>query len=525
MARRVVTLSAFVFLIGAIFFLSRRSTQLPLPPAYSPNGANEPFSLAAFYTGVPYTSSWGSWWHPQRLRPTGSGLIGKGWNLLYHLGGNGPWIEKVDGVVEGGIGTPDECVVDQVHMMSRHAERFPTKAVGGRMLDLLDRMRSQKTKLKGDLEFVNSWEYFTSEQLTTTGPFAGTLEAFTTGVKLRTRYDHLVGTSSASPKTNFWASDCDRVIDTARYFGAGFFGLDWESTAKLHVIPETEDRGGNTLTPGDTCVKYRTDLKRGHDHGAEMLAKFRATYLPAIADRLEKQNPHIRFTDAEIYSMQETCGFETLVRGSSRWCDVFSRKEWENFEYARDVIHFYRAGPGNPYGPTMGHLWLNATTNLLRAGPTAGPLFFSLSATSPTPSNITQLTPPSVHDGDIVPLLAAVALPTPLSPTDLPITHRPTHNPYETSQLVPMGGRIIFERLTCSSRSSSRHSSPPAVAVRVNINDGVVAIPGCDTGPGRSCPLEEFEALVERRGREVGDFRKVCGLGGDSEAAIGFLHQ
>lgn len=39
------------------------------------------------------------------------------WNLLYHLGGNGPWIPRVDGIVEGGIGTPDSCEVDMVHMV------------------------------------------------------------------------------------------------------------------------------------------------------------------------------------------------------------------------------------------------------------------------------------------------------------------------------------------------------------------------------------------------------------------------
>src|SRR5207247_4216020 len=120
------------------------------------------------------------------------------------------------------------------------------------------------------------------------------------------------------------------------------------------------------------------DLEKGHNYGAKMLEKFRATYLGKISDRLHKQNPQIRFNDSEIYSMQEMCGFETLVRGSSKWCNVFTHEDWLNFEYARDVIHFYRAGPGNPYGPAMGWLWLNATANLLRDGPSVGQLFFSL---------------------------------------------------------------------------------------------------------------------------------------------------
>jgi acid phosphatase len=39
------------------------------------------------------------------------------WDILYHLGGNGPWIEKVDGVAKGGIAVPEGCEVDMVHMV------------------------------------------------------------------------------------------------------------------------------------------------------------------------------------------------------------------------------------------------------------------------------------------------------------------------------------------------------------------------------------------------------------------------
>ncbi|KAK8227993.1 histidine phosphatase superfamily [Phyllosticta paracitricarpa] len=104
-----------------------------------------------------------------------------------------------------------------------------------------------------------------------TGPFAGTLGAFTTGVRLRTRYSHLLPPASSDKKTNFWAGDSDRVIDTARYFAAGFFGLDWQDHAQLHIIPETEELGADTLTPGDTCIAYINDAVNGHDKGARML--------------------------------------------------------------------------------------------------------------------------------------------------------------------------------------------------------------------------------------------------------------
>jgi acid phosphatase len=237
----------------------------------------------------------------------------------------------------------------------------------------------------GSLSFLNEWSYFSNNtaadfgQLTNTGPYAGTLGAFTTGVRFRTRYGHLIRDNT---KTRLWASGSSRVIDTARHFASGFFGLSSESQEKvqLQVIPEQFERGADTLTPGDTCLKYLEDTTRGHDNGLEMLARFQNTYLPPIAERLiQEGNSGLKgLSSAEVYSMQEMCGFEIMVRGSSPWCDVFTEEDWYNFEYARDLLLYYRAGPGNPYAGAMGWLWLNATAGLLREGPIAGGLFLSL---------------------------------------------------------------------------------------------------------------------------------------------------
>lgn len=182
-----------------------------------------------------------------------------------------------------------------------------------------------------------------------------------------------------------WASDSKRVVDTARYFAAGLLGIssDWNGNdiAEVDVIPESVDRGSDTLTPGDTCLRYIEDTEFGHDYGRNMLVRFQNVYIPPIARRLvdEEGNQAVGgFTNLEVYSMQEMCGFETLARGSSPWCDVFTSRDWDHFEYARDLIHFYRAGPGNAYAGAMGWLWLNATSHLVEAGPTVGTMFISL---------------------------------------------------------------------------------------------------------------------------------------------------
>jgi len=130
----------------------------------------------------------------------------------------------------------------------------------------------------------------------------------------------------------------------------------------------------------------------------------------------------------------------------------------------------------------------------------------------------------SVHDGDIAPMLTALNI-FPDS-THLPITHIAKNRRWRTSQVSPMGARIIFERLACRKPPSlSQEESSNETFIRININDGVVALPGCDSGPGHSCPLSEFQAHVAARGEELGDFRQKCGLSDDMPDRITFLHQ
>lgn len=77
-----------------------------------------------------------------------------------------------------------------------------------------------------------------------------------------------------------------------------------------------------------------------------------------------------------------------------------------------------------------------------------------------------------------------------------------------------MGARITLERLTCSHEAF----------VRININDRIVPLPSCDSGPGESCALPSFIDYVSRRNEEFGNFGEVCGLQ-DHNESITFLRQ
>ena len=69
---------------------------------------------------------WGFSWliQARNLRPWvshkiwASRDIESSWNMLYHLGGNGPWIKKLEGTLHEDVEPPRGCEVEQVHMVS-----------------------------------------------------------------------------------------------------------------------------------------------------------------------------------------------------------------------------------------------------------------------------------------------------------------------------------------------------------------------------------------------------------------------
>lgn len=98
-----------------------------------------------------------------------------------------------------------------------------------------------------------------------------------------------------------------------------------------------------------------------------------------------------------------------------------------------------------------------------------------------------------------------------------------------------MRGTVAFERLSCSASSSSKKNS----YVRIRLNDAVyrkpfspyirahkdiyiyytctdpahsTAVSSCQSGPGRSCPLDQYVKLVQAKNAKAGDFVETCGI-------------
>ncbi|KAK9367749.1 histidine phosphatase superfamily [Lipomyces kononenkoae] len=407
-------------------------------------------------------------------------------------------------------------------MLSRHAERFPTLSVGIKMKTLITKLKASGAPV---LPFLETWEEFFDvdekgksidlEELTREGKYAGVRQAYNIGVQLRNRYDHLVdlidGSENSTSNTfSIFSCSCSRVLRTAENFALGFFKEDELFANVRHVIiPDVApQRGADTLTPVKACLRYRQDPEMGRDRGKKLSDQFKSVYLSRTADRLRGQYDY-DFSVSDLWHMQEMCGFEILATGNeeSPWCGIFTQQEWEEFAYARDLLHYYRTGPGTPYSAVMGFLYLNATREVLELGPEKAGKFASFSVYIYIYILLLIILFDSAHDGDLVPLVGTLDL----FPEDqpLPSTHVPDARNWTLSSVVPMGGRVVFERVSCASKIGS-----PSIWVRILVNDGVVPIPGCEseTIDGGLCPLDQFIKIVDKKGQEVGHFDEICGL-------------
>lgn len=101
-----------------------------------------------------------------------------------------------------------------------------------------------------------------------------------------------------------------------------------------------------------------------------------------------------------------------------------------------------------------------------------------------------------------MPVLAALGLDVPASP--LPNNSIPFPNPYNSADMVPMGGHLVLERLTCNATALSSAGT----YVRAVVNEAVVPWPTCNNGPGFSCPLSNFSAIVGK----APNFVETCGV-------------
>lgn len=276
----------------------------------------------------------------------------------------------------------------------------------------------------------------------------------------------------------------------------------------VYVLNNTDPRGlANSLGVSDLCPAYNDTM------GGSAATTWANIYLPPIVARinaLTTPKGAVNFNTSDVAMFPLLCGFESEMTGKrSPWCDVFTEEELQAYEYSQDLRFYYGHGPGSLKNSTFMLPFLSALVSRFVDGPNK----------TYTSSDGTAFTPPPfiatfTNDAQIKQLVSQIGVFDDQAP--LPPDRIPDNQKYISSRYVTMRGTIGFERLTCI--GNRKRGQTPGQFLRIILNDVVYPVVGCDSGPGRSCPLEQYTQIVAQKQTQAGGFLQAC-FGANQTAA------
>ena len=246
---------------------------------------------------------------------------------LQHLSGIAPYFEPEDPPTDPK--PPQGCTVERAAYLVRHAaitaNDFDFETYLGPFLQKLSNT-SVNWAQEPSLAFLANYEAPVSEKAEELVTRDGKLEATQLGVDLSFRYPDL-----RIPQ-RVWSSTAERTVKSAQSLIRGLEPDD--DQINLVQIAESKQAGADSLTPYSSCPAYKSSA------GSDQSEQYMKVYTAPILARLKAQVPGFDWTMDDVVAMQELCGYETVVRGSSPFCStsLFTPNEWLGFEYANDIM-------------------------------------------------------------------------------------------------------------------------------------------------------------------------------------------
>ncbi|KAF2140709.1 uncharacterized protein K452DRAFT_288798 [Aplosporella prunicola CBS 121167] len=425
-------------------------------------------------------------------------------NALEHLSGIAPYFDPQDPTLDPA--PPQGCNVTRAAYLVRHAAIYANDFDYESYVEpFTDKLKNSSVDWKATagtaapLDFLKDWQSPVEdgdlEELTK----IGMLESMSLGVELNRRY------LGFRPPQKIWTSTAERTVKSAQSFIAG---LDRQANESAVVqVSEGKKEGAASLTPYKGCPAYSSS--RGSEQSSAWVKKYTA---PILA-RLRAAAPQFNWTSSDVYGMQQLCGYESVIRGSSPFCDLklFSPTEWLAFEYANDLMYFHNTGYGNEVSGHIGFPWVNATVDALLndddSAASAQDLYVSFTHRELPPTVLVALglfnnTAFSASDNQNATM-----------PTDR-VNYR---RAWRSSHMLTFLTNIAVERMSCDSYGFEDAGSD---FFRVLVNNSPQPLLGCDDGPGETCARATFEKWIAERGQMFGQFGEKCGVDYDNSTNV-----
>ncbi|KIM58916.1 hypothetical protein SCLCIDRAFT_127317 [Scleroderma citrinum Foug A] len=428
-------------------------------------------------------------------------------DIFRHWGSLSPWYSVEQGAfgVDSSPEAPETCRITGVHLLHRHGARYPadsTSTSGPPGFAARLRAHANMTA-SGPLRFLDGWTYKLGEEGLT--PF-GRAQLFDLGVSMRMRYGFLLKNfTDANILPVFRTESQNRMLASAQNFALGFFGYPLDH--QYEQVITIESKGfNNTLAPYRSCLNNedRSKAYRGLGPANEWATR----YLENAVKRLQKHISGMTLTVDDLYAMQQTCAYETVGLGFSKFCELFTEKEWEGFDYAYAIFSLlpYGVSFGSPFSKGLGIGYVQELVSRL----TKTPIETHNTSTNGTLHNpVTfpfghSLYVDATHEVVVLYVLTALGLSNFAKTGPLPTDHIPDQRSFRTSQIAPFATNVQFQLLSCSSE--------PGPQIRVIVNDGVVplnVLDGCPDNQYGMCPVDAF-VEAQKENIRITDWNLVC---------------
>ncbi|KAK4502545.1 hypothetical protein PRZ48_005970 [Zasmidium cellare] len=352
---------------------------------------------------------------------------------------------------------PKNASIVQLNMLSRHGSRYPTTGSGATVL--AQKIHNYTTGILGNvhftgpLEFLNTWTYKLGAEILVP---VGKQELFDSGTLHQIEYGHLYpnnGTKIVARSTTQ-----DRMLRSAEYFLAGFFGLGWTQNATLVLaIENTTGIWNNTLAGYYNCNNSNSYVSQGGNNATK---EWYTIYLADAVKRLNSYGPAFNWSATDAYNAQSLCAYETVALGYSAICGLFNYEEWEGYEYSVDINFAGNNMFQSPTGRAVGIGYVVEIMSRLQhhliTTPTAQINVTLDNNTATFPLNQT-LNFDFSHDTNIAAILTAFGL-TQFAPV-LPADRLQRDRYLKVSHMEPFGARLDMEIIETPQPLSGDRSS------------------------------------------------------------------
>ncbi|KAF2864841.1 histidine phosphatase superfamily [Massariosphaeria phaeospora] len=434
-------------------------------------------------------------------------------NIFQRLGILSPYFPNPRGFGVNEFPIPSGSNVSWLNMVHRHGSRYPEFSGGAPERSLGKKIMDAKGKFKarGALAFLNTWRFSLGAEILVP---IGKQQLFDSGTLHYYQYGHLFPNNGS--KIVARSTTQRRMLESAEYFLAGFFGLGWTQNATLELIIEN-DGFNNTMAGFKQCNHSSWAMAQGARD--EWIGVYLLDAHVRITEMLEG---NLDWNLQDTYNAQALCSYETVGLGFSHWCGLFTYEEWEGFEYSLDIGFSAAAGFQSPVGRAIGIGYVQEVLARMQHHVISSPsaqINLTLDNNTATFPVDQTLNLDFSHDANIISILVAFGL-TQFNKL-LPTTHI-VDREFILSYLEPFAGRLDIEVINTPAPVTTNRSSaqgelyldgPPTSYVHFVLNQRTIplgkSLRECGDRDDGWCEMETF-LEVQKTQIELADYDYAC---------------